>query len=157
ETALLFQIVQRGDDLLTRFPRDAHRFLHVQYKPCLEPVRALEELAQKLSPLRIEPGQNLRGRLKGLELVLVENLPRRGEDSFEFEIGEDGFANERPDVELAREIVGGNVKSLAATQQMIDQRGHGLGRWRVAKDEVLEGDTIGGRRQQFATRGFAVT
>src|SRR5262245_27195408 len=44
--APLFEMVQGGDDPLTRFLGRIHRLLHVEDKPCLQALGPLEEPAQ---------------------------------------------------------------------------------------------------------------
>lgn len=78
------------------------------------------------------------------------------DDAVEFEVGENGFEDERTNVGRAREFVAADIEGIAATQEVIDEGADREFIRGITMNEILERDEVVGAGKGFAVGGKAV-
>ena len=106
--------------------------------------------------MRVVAGEDLIEVAEEFGLEGEVEFSGRGDDAFEFEIGQQGGDDERSDIAGGGKFVNGYGKFIAKTKDAVDETAHGMGGRSVAVDEVFEGNEIVAAGEQFAGGRCAV-
>ena len=86
-----------------------------------------EEVSEKLLLIRVVTMYNLLWAAQEFHLVSGIERRRGGEVALQFEVGEQGIDNERPNIVSASEVVVGDIKGISPLKDLIEDPSDGFG------------------------------